>query len=98
MTASCVSILRILLEIAAAAPGKVIPIGLPVGLVLGMSAVTALEAASAWRAIVIAVMANFLFKSLIVAAIGLRALAVRGSVAFGIPAVSAGLLLWLWPW
>lgn len=177
MTASCVSILRIILEIAAAAPGKILPLGLPVGILLSVSAATAfilfrissrqstampeqknpaelkpalvfgalyalvllavaaardhfgtaglytvagisgltdvdaitlstsrlaqqgaLEAASAWRAIVIAVMANFLFKFLIVAAIGSRALAVRVSVAFGIPVVSAGLLLWLWPW
>jgi len=54
-------------------------------------------ASSAWRAILIAVMANFLFKFGVVAALGTRQLALRVGLVFALALVTGGALLWLWP-
>jgi len=55
------------------------------------------EPGTAWRAIMTAAMANFVFKFGIVAALGRRAIAPRVGAAFGLAVLSAGLLIWLWP-
>ncbi len=176
MTASCVSMARVVLEIAAAAPGMFLPIALPVALMLvvcvgiavvlyvlsgreqsampeqknpaefkgalffgflyalillavaaardwfgeaGLFAVAAISGltdvdaitlstsqlaqsgsiapTSAWKAIIIAIMANFTFKFLTVAIIGSRALTFRVTAAFATAVLCGGVLLWLWP-
>jgi uncharacterized membrane protein (DUF4010 family) len=53
---------------------------------------------TAWRAIVIAAMANFAFKFGTIAVIGSRALTARIAVAFAAAVGCGGVLLWLWPW
>ena len=177
MTASCVSLVRVLLEIAAAAPGIFVPIAVPVSVMLAvcvavaailyarcrreespmpeqknpaefkgalvfgllyalillavaaardhfgeaglfavaalsgltdMDAITlstaqlaqsgALPASSAWRAIVIAIMANFTFKFIAVAIIGSRALTFRVAAAFAAAVLCGGVLVGIWPW
>ncbi len=55
------------------------------------------ETATAWRAILIGSMANFLFKLGIVAILGPRALTLRVAAAFGLSLAAGGLILWLWP-
>lgn len=52
---------------------------------------------TAWRAIVVAAMANFVFKFGVVAALGKGALSSRVGAAFGLAIFSGGLLIWLWP-
>lgn len=52
---------------------------------------------TAWRAIVVAAMANFVFKFGVVAALGRGALGSRIGAAFGLAVLSGGLLIWLWP-
>ncbi len=55
------------------------------------------ETDTAWRTIVIAAMANFVFKFGTVAALGTRALTIRVAVAFTGVLICGGLILWLWP-
>ena len=54
--------------------------------------------ASAWRAILIAAMANFVFKFGIVAVLGSRPLILRVAASFALALVAAGSILWLWPY
>lgn len=56
-----------------------------------------IETGTAWRAILIAAMANFLFKFGIVASLGSRALTARTAAAFALALGGGGLILWLWP-
>jgi len=56
-----------------------------------------LSTTTAWRAIVIAAMANFIFKFGVVAAVGGRALAGRVGLVFALVLLSGGALIWLWP-
>jgi uncharacterized membrane protein (DUF4010 family) len=58
----------------------------------------AVETPTAWRAILIAAMANFVFKFGTIAAIGSRALTGRIAVAFAAAVACGGAILWLWPW
>jgi len=58
----------------------------------------AIEGPTAWRAILIAVMANFVFKFGIVAALGSRALTARIALAFAAAVMCGGAVIWLWPW
>ena len=55
------------------------------------------EPSTAWRAIMVGSMANFLFKLGTVAVLGPRVLTLRLAAAFGLIFVSGGLILWLWP-
>jgi uncharacterized membrane protein (DUF4010 family) len=55
------------------------------------------EPSTAWRAIMVGSMANFLFKLGTVAVLGPRALPLRLAAAFGLVFISGGLILWLWP-
>lgn len=57
-----------------------------------------IDVRTAWHSIVIATMANFVFKFGVVAVLAPRALARRVGVAFLGALAGAGLLLWLWPW
>ena len=56
-----------------------------------------LPAATAWRAILIGAMANFVFKLGAVAILGPRALTLRVAAAFALVLAAAGCILWLWP-
>lgn len=58
----------------------------------------AIESSTAWRSIIIAIMANFVFKFATVAALGSRLLTARLAAAFTAAIVCGGALLWLWPW
>lgn len=58
----------------------------------------AIESSTAWRSIIIAIMANFVFKFATVAALGSRLLTARLAAAFMAAIVCGGALLWLWPW
>jgi uncharacterized membrane protein (DUF4010 family) len=55
-------------------------------------------ASSAWRAILTAAMANFIFKFGVVAALGSGALILRVGASFIIALLAAGSILWFWPW
>lgn len=55
------------------------------------------ESTVAWRAILVAAMANFVFKWGTVAFLAPRALTLRVAAAFGLVLLAAGLILWLWP-
>jgi uncharacterized membrane protein (DUF4010 family) len=55
------------------------------------------DAGTAWRVILVAAMANFIFKFGIVAALGSMPLARRIALAFGCTIASGMLILWLWP-
>ncbi len=57
----------------------------------------ALPASTAWRTILIAAMANFVFKFAIVATLGARALTSRIATAFAAALAAGGAILWLWP-
>jgi uncharacterized membrane protein (DUF4010 family) len=50
-----------------------------------------------WRAILIAAMANFIFKFGVVAALGSRPLVARVGAVFLLALVAGGAILWLWP-
>lgn len=52
---------------------------------------------TAWRTILIASMANFVFKWGIVATIGSKVLAIRVGLAFLLALAGGGCILWLWP-
>lgn len=54
-------------------------------------------ASSAWRAILTAAMANFVFKFGVVAALGSGALVWRVGASFTLALVAAGSILWFWP-
>jgi len=54
------------------------------------------EPGTVWRAIVIASMANQVFKAGVVAVLGSRKLAVLVAGLFGVKIVAGGLVLWLW--
>ncbi len=56
-----------------------------------------IDAAMAWRMILVAAMANFVFKAALVALVGDRKLLARITAPFGITCTSACLILWLWP-
>ena len=56
-----------------------------------------IEASTAWRTILIAVMANFVFKFGTVAVLGTRLLTLRIAAAFAAALACGGALLWLWP-
>lgn len=56
-----------------------------------------LEAATAWRVILVGNAANLVFKAILATAIGGRRLGLRVATAFGIAIVASGLVLWLWP-
>ncbi len=55
------------------------------------------EAATGWRTILIAALANLAFKGTAVAVVGSRPLALRVGLLFALSAVAGGLILWLWP-
>ncbi len=50
-----------------------------------------------WRTILIAAMANIVFKGGAVAVLGSRALFTRVAILFGLSLVAGGLIFWLWP-
>lgn len=52
----------------------------------------------AWHAILLAAMANFLFKLATVAVLGSKELLWRTALAFALALLGGGALLWLWPW
>lgn len=62
-----------------------------------LAAAGTLDAGTAWRAILIAALANFVFKFGVVASIASRDLTRRVAVAFGLAAAGGGAILWLWP-
>ena len=55
------------------------------------------DAGTAWRAILIASMANLVFKTGIVTVLGGRELLGRIAILFGTAIVAGGAILWLWP-
>ncbi len=57
----------------------------------------AIDPATAWRTILIAGLANFVFKFAVVAWLGPRALTLRIAAAFGLALICGGAILWLWP-
>ena len=56
-----------------------------------------LDSNTAWRMILVAALANLLFKGVLVAAIGSRELLKLVALAFGSAIVAGGALLWFWP-
>lgn len=56
-----------------------------------------LSAALAWKVILVAAMANFVFKFGIVAALGSAALKWRVALSFGVALAGGGAIFWLWP-
>ena len=62
-----------------------------------MTKSAAIDTATAWRTILIACMANFVFKFAVVAWLGSRILTVRVAAAFSLALLSGGAILWLWP-
>ncbi len=63
-----------------------------------MAASGSIETRLAWHSIVVAAMANLLFKFATVVVLGSTALAWRTGLAFAIAMAGGGALLWLWPW
>jgi uncharacterized membrane protein (DUF4010 family) len=57
-----------------------------------------LAASDGWRLIVVATMSNLLFKTCLAAMVGHRRLAGQAAFLLGVPFVTGGLLLWLWPY
>ncbi len=55
------------------------------------------ETPSAWRAILMAAMSNFVFKFGVVAALGSGALILRVGASFALALLAAGSILWFWP-
>jgi uncharacterized membrane protein (DUF4010 family) len=55
------------------------------------------DASTAWRVILVAAMANLVFKAGIVALLGERRLFRLILVVFGVALISAAAILWLWP-
>ena len=60
-------------------------------------AIGSLDAATGWRTIVVAAMANFTFKFGMVAVLGHRSLTLRVGVAFALAVGCGVLILRLWP-
>lgn len=56
-----------------------------------------LEPSTAWRVILTGGVANLVFKGIMVASLGTRALSGFIAVVFGISIAGAGLIAWLWP-
>jgi uncharacterized membrane protein (DUF4010 family) len=56
------------------------------------------ETSAVWKAILIAAMANFIFKFGVVAALGSRALALRVGGVFAMALATGGAILWFWPY
>jgi uncharacterized membrane protein (DUF4010 family) len=56
-----------------------------------------LDAANGWRAILIAALANLVFKGGIVAVLGSRRMAGRVALLFGAAVAGGGVILWVWP-
>lgn len=56
-----------------------------------------LDPATAWRVILTGGVANLVFKGLMVASVGSRALAGWVAIVFGVSILGAGLIAWLWP-
>ncbi len=54
-------------------------------------------ASTAWRAVLLASMANMVFKMAMIAALGTRALFLRVGAAFAVALVAGGAILWWWP-
>ncbi len=52
---------------------------------------------AAWRAILTAAMANFIFKFGVVASLGSRPLVLRVGASFALALLAGGAILWLWP-
>lgn len=57
-----------------------------------------LAASTAWRAVLLASLANMVFKLGVIAAIGTRGLLLRVGAAFAVALVAGGAILWWWPW
>jgi uncharacterized membrane protein (DUF4010 family) len=57
-----------------------------------------LETSAVWKAILIAAMANFIFKFGVAAALGPRALALRVGGVFALALAMGGAILWFWPY
>ena len=56
-----------------------------------------LDPNTGWRTILIASLANIVFKGLAVAALGTRQLFVHAALLFGLSLAAGGVILWLWP-
>jgi uncharacterized membrane protein (DUF4010 family) len=56
-----------------------------------------LEVAVGWRAVVIGLLANAVFKAGVAAVLGSRALARLVGILFGVVVVAGALIVWLWP-
>jgi uncharacterized membrane protein (DUF4010 family) len=56
-----------------------------------------LDAGTGWRIILTGGVANLVFKGIMVASIGSRALAGYVAAVFGLSILGAGLIAWLWP-
>ncbi len=63
-----------------------------------MAAQDAFVAQSGWRLIVVAAMANLVFKAAVIGALGNRRLLAQAAAFFAIPFAGGALLLWFWPW
>lgn len=63
-----------------------------------MAASGGIDTRLAWHSIIVAAMANFVFKFGTVAMLGSGALIWRTGVAFGLSMLGGGVILWLWPW
>ena len=57
-----------------------------------------LAASTAWRAVLLASMANMVFKLGVIAVIGTRGLLLRVGAAFAVALAAGGAILWWWPW
>jgi uncharacterized membrane protein (DUF4010 family) len=55
-----------------------------------------LDAEVAWRMIILAYMANMIFKAIMAAVVGDRKLLARIAVPFGLTFIAGGLILWIW--
>jgi uncharacterized membrane protein (DUF4010 family) len=64
---------------------------------LDMARGSQLDAEMAWRMIILASMANILFKAGTIAVVGNRKLLARIAVPFSLTLVAGGLILWMWP-
>lgn len=62
-----------------------------------MTSSGAVDPPTAWRTILIAAMANLVFKFAVVAALASRALTLRVGLSFSAALAVGGVILWLWP-
>lgn len=56
-----------------------------------------MAAGTVWRAVLIASLANMIFKIGMISALGTRALLLRVGAAFGVALLAGGAILWWWP-